>query len=460
MQYEWEKKQQGLFVIVRQTIHRLHFDPSLCRNQKTDWSKRHTLDYGSDETTIRETFNLLGKPRNLLRKENLTNTKGNDSFDKFMHEDVCGYGKDAENKPAFIMFFLMTHGFENGDFLLAEHGNKVLSRKKKTEYVSKKGCCAKHSRHRLTKKCFARNIVTDIVDKICGSFPEAEIPKIFVFQCCRGNLKGVEGQGHSLQPATSSTELFLPNRHDVFIFWASVEGYVSYAVKKLCKNKTSTASLWCKGSILIQSFCKSITELVRNSRSHRELVTKLQQQAGVDAQVIKEMTRLQEELMGGWIMNVCQRTTSLVANYLLLCGVIINDKTGIGRIIRNSSECLERDYKKNPELLKHRLINSLTHALDRLNLPKSNKHVVIQTSLAHPWPMLMYLWHNVQAFTRIKKLQIESLTEDEKARIENVLDTMIETIQKPSLSKQQPHISSSLSKKLSLIKILESQKII
>lgn len=292
-------RSKGLFVIVKHVTHHFKYPTA-----DDDWSKKSPLNYQADVDTLVETLGLQGDSFNLPPEKDLTN----ETFDSFITKEVCE--REWEKSPAFIMMFLMSHGFEDGIFLLSEPGSKV-----------KDPCCkGKKEEHSHKGSCYTRRLV-DVIGEICRCEQYKGIPKVFIVQCCRGmdssvidltqTSSGTDVTTESQQ--TTDTELFIPECPDTLVLRASVEGNIATVVKG---DKSEAPG----GSLLIQHFCQALDELRANGEQFRKLLQRVGELQGEDdlkKSVTCELNARREDIIGGWVMNVCQRTSALVTNYLV-----------------------------------------------------------------------------------------------------------------------------------------------
>ena len=463
---------KGRFVVIKQVTHNLHYHPTNAYDY--NWKNREPLNYEDDWKELKKTFKLEpelqmpgGKVVRVLG-EDLTNTPApntgeptDNTFDKFM-DDVCKY--DEENPPEFVMFFLMSHGFENGDFLLASKGQTI-----NRQEISDPPCCRNepNKRHSRQGPCFARNVFKDVIKRICDAYPR-EIPKIFIIQCCRGSEKeNIEGVGQPLVISNpSDNELFIPDYPNTLVLRASVEGYVAHV-----KRQSATGSNRVNGSLLIQYLCKAITDLMDTDiPEYKNLLSIIEQkiseqedkteQSVVDQQrqLLRSLKERREDLTGGWIMNICQRTTALVANYLFV-EVILN-RNELGRLVGLT-------YEKAPaELRLPKYRQEFPKALEDYkqenpNLAENADQIKLYCSSGrwNSWHVFWYMWLNVRSDPGGKDYLVKSMpTEQKEAKsLQEALDAIIEDIHDlEPYSKQQPHVSSTLSQKLSCIELMES----
>ena len=475
MEYPIDVNKKGRFIVIKQLNHKLQYVQT--NQEVVDWGKRKTLNYEADWNKLKETFKLEptvqmpgGKVFRVLG-EDLTNSPSrfprtinnatDNTFDKFM-DDVCKY--DEENPPEFVMFFLMSHGFENGDFLLASEGQTI-----NRQEVSDPPCCQRepNERHSRQGACFARNIFKDVIKRVCDAYPK-EIPKIFIIQCCRGSEeKNIEGVGQPLVISNpSDNELFIPDYPNTLVLRASVEGYVAHV-----KRQSATGSNRVNGSLLIQYLCKAITDLMDTDiPEYKNLLSIIEQmitdkkvkteQSVVDQQrqLLRSLKERREDLTGGWIMNICQRTTALVANYLFV-EVILN-RNELGRLVGLT-------YEKAPaELRLPKYRQEFPKALEDYkqenpNLAENADQIKLYCSSGrwNSWHVFWYMWLNVRSDPGGKDYLVKNMpTEQKEAKsLQEALDAIIEDIHDlEPYSKQQPQVSSTLSQKLSCIELMES----
>ena len=445
MEYPVTDQSRGLFVIIKQLKHRLHYVPD---NQfDFDWSTRPQLDYNPDEKSILDVFKLKkqtdehDRSPNLFIGQDLTSIDGGNSFEDFM-ETVVAY---REQNPEFLMFFLMSHGFENGQFLLASQGVEGERGKIK----SRGRCCLaeKKQKHKLRDECQARH-QHSVIDKMCANFPN--IPKIFVFQCCRGSRGDItekdKADSEYVPLHQSSTELFVSNQPDTFVFSACIEGNASY-VRREC------------GSLLIQEFCNVLEQLKKENQSHEELLIALGDEK---ADVLTCVEKRREDVIGGWLMNVCQRTANLVTNTTF---VEINlSGTKLGRILNPVETYYEIRSPSND--VRAKLFQSFLTLLDKYKRNSRQPDVVKTITAAckdhnkvNGLHILQYLWIHVRSTTKRYQLKLSKMNDEQMADLEQKLDTLIDEITDHRLaSKQQPHISSTLSSKLSCIKMMKTKE--
>ncbi|XP_067930169.1 uncharacterized protein [Watersipora subatra] len=435
MEYPIDEQKKGLFVIIEQTSFNFRFD--IANEKPVDWQYADELKYGSDTEALIETLGLHGDEL-VPPGRNLTGTSVHpeDSekkkcFETFM-EDVCS---SERSDPKFIMLFLMSHGFENGIFMLASEGKQVNG-----QLVSDERCCSPSSGeqkpHTFTGECYARYIVKDIMEKVADRYKG--IPKIYILQCCRGSKNKNLKVGEAPPEDYSGIELFINNQPDALVFWASTETYVS---------KVPTT-----GSFLIQSFCEAVKKLQENKMLYGKLLNGEMGKLERDnvSLVKKYLEDHREDVTGGWLMNVCQHTTALVTNHLLID--IILPKTEIGKVLAQSYGDTIAHYQ-NPQRISE-VCKSLLQALEKRSDGLSQYVLDPCTSdIGLCWTVFMYMWFNIRVLKAESKYYFELETE-----LRHKLNEIIENIRdKDPIYKQQPHISSSLARKVSFIKILHAQ---
>ncbi|XP_067930166.1 uncharacterized protein [Watersipora subatra] len=420
IEYPIDKSAKGLFVIVRQQTHQLNFHPLSPKNE-CDWGLKSELKYAADEERIKKVFawNFPQDESEWLIRLNLENSEADPKnhltcFDSFM-EYVC---RNDRATPKFILFFLLSHGFENGVFLLAAKGVTINGQR-----IPKMQCCSGEDTHRLVDKCFARSISRDIICKLSKRYPD--IPKLCVIQTCRGgaeeNLQGSVSPPPTIRP--SATELFIADQSDTLVFRASVESYKAYVEN---------------GSLLIKSFCDAVSELQQNCRSYHNLLKTI----GKNNPCLESYLRdHREDLIGGWAMNICQRATALVTNRLLVT-ITLSD-TSLGRLLlaldQGDSETAAKIHEEFRE------------GITACDIPAESKQTLLDACSRRPeftWLICRYLSGKIILLKPAKLLN-----ELQPFRLH--LDKVITALHnKVPFAKQQPHISSSLGKKLSIIKII------
>ncbi|XP_067938964.1 uncharacterized protein [Watersipora subatra] len=291
---------KGVFVVMK-----------LCQHFfKKPWDKLSTLDYDTDKDSILETFNLTLYSPNLLYAENLTNeNSSNNNFDRFMDtfSQQLEEKDEANKEPSFVMFVLMSHGLVNGGVLLST----PESEKNRVDPCD----CEPHTG---TGECYVRYISTHIMKKVCDVYGHLSIPKIFVIQTCRGDERGVilaNGVDTRISRlngvAPSELELFILNTSDCFLFRPCLEGHGSWAGVEGSKF----------GSFFIKHFCQALKQLRESANHSAENRKKLSGVRGSKdcPHPFERLLSLanEENMEGGWLVNICQRTTELVTNWLI-----------------------------------------------------------------------------------------------------------------------------------------------
>ena len=308
---EYPLNGRGMFVIIQNT----KFNYT---HRGTDWSKETILDYPSDVRNIRDTFQLENAEVDIVRAANLTPSSQNDDYEKefdgFLKTKVIGEGERNPQKPAFLMFFLMSHGLQDGEFLLADTSG------------AGRPCCV-NDQHTFQKTCRARKVY-DVIHQIDSAENQKflGVPKIFIIQTCRGSRSEAMELGKAAPPPVPPTEAdkFLPECSDVFVLYAAIENQLSWVAKDI-------------GSLLIKSFCDSIKatqkvdkqsgllweKLCNALRIHRPYIGNREDDLqALNNYIHKEfgLNKLyltNDSVADGWIENICQQTIVKVTDYLL-----------------------------------------------------------------------------------------------------------------------------------------------
>ena len=295
---EYEVRGKGLFVIIKQVTHGFSY-------RDVVWPKRPKLNYDEDVNKILDTFNLDKNfyNYNLLYGSDLTNSGGEESFDDFITK-VLNYS----HKPSFLLLFLMSHGGEDGEFLLAT--------KKENKASPLPECCG--GDHSFDGICNGRKVVKDVIARVCECQKFKGIPKLFVLQTCRGVFHDPTHKDEADAPVPiprsgpSSSELFIPSYSDLFVLRPTIEGNLSFVHKK-------------DGSFLISDFCDAIAELKFEMKEMDSIVSqaylkmcpkgrrhnRVRQCLAVDRYLGRQLSG--EELLGGWLVNICQSTAAKVS---------------------------------------------------------------------------------------------------------------------------------------------------
>lgn len=292
---EYDVDGRGVFVIIKLTRHKF----------RQPWRGLRELGYETDKESFLSTFNLPKDSANLLIVDELTNEEGETGYDNFIDTfEKQLIAKDPNNEyPSFILFALMSHGTENGGF--------ILSTPKGADLVAPCDCGPSHVGE---GSCYIRYITSDLMEKVhkCKSY--AGIPKIFIVQTCRGSLKNVTGKeagDSALDISLSETELFILKYPDSFLFRPCVEGNGSWAGME---NSG-------RGSFLVENLCLALNELRAAVDKHQKGVDALCRLKGATEKDHPLRDLMQhiavESSHGGWLTNVCQRTSALVANKLV-----------------------------------------------------------------------------------------------------------------------------------------------
>ena len=462
--------EEGLFIVIKQLNHNLEY-------RGEDFSSKPKLNYNADEDRIIELFGhhdkpwtratnvftrnymyLKGllyppkkiKPPNMLIGTNLTNGNGPNSFYSFMQR-VADYKKEHK-QPTFIMFFLMSHGFDDGQILLST--TSFRTRQGATTVGS---CCDPRypEEHSLSGDCYGRHIVEDVIKKVCKDYPD--IPKVFIIQTCRGGQNSIVKEGeadpNTGQQENSDIELFIPDCSDTLVFRACIEGHTA-----LVQDEGDDRDMPKGGSLLIQNFCKSLEDLKVTEEEFNKLMKKTKHKK---KDATSELITLRENITGEWIMNVCQRTTALVTNWLFI-NVILPDLPLFDQVLvlaytiddisakdKNFREKLHENFVanlKNPDTQHQTALDSIIKACK--DYKSSNW-----------WPILQYMSFNLSEATPKHPLNVPQMKKHEKNILQENLDKIIEEMQLlEPYAKQQPHITSTLCKHLSCLEIMKTQE--
>lgn len=284
----------GLFAIIRNDEFLFEIEKGL-----------EGLNYKWDQQCIAETFNLLNDDQNPkenvyigenLQSENIPsqpsdltpkNMFRNTSLESFM-KAVRGY--KVSNHPSFVMFFLMSHGEANGDFM--------LSNKEKTE----------------EKECW-RNVATHLIEPIQEIYKG--IPKIFILQTCRGQEENDVLASDSLNAGEApelKLEDYIPRSADTLILYPCAAGQVSYVWRKGAQ----------RGSLLVTELMSAISDLgLRLSTYHDQqkmveemdaVASRYKQQHPLQRDLSPERPAVRlESLVNGWLSDICRIASGQVA---------------------------------------------------------------------------------------------------------------------------------------------------
>ena len=410
--YPLDPLDKGLFVIMEQLSHHLNF-------RETDFSIKKILNYAADRKKLLEIFDpQKQKPDNVLVKQDLTTKTFNSFKEKIKNK------KDKIN-PSFIMLFLMSHGFENGEFLLA------VKRNKNEEPAGP--CCGEgksEDGHTLSGDCLGRHIITDVVKRVCEYYPDK--PKIFVIQTCRGKESDATLSGKADSRLTSSRtktkrsdEIFIPAEcPHTLVLHACVEQTASWVLPNYSDHTEPSNKGNCNlpegGSLLIQNFCKSLVELKNSKEQYNLLVEEVQRKEMSAEQTLQEY---RENITGGWILNICQRTTALVTNCLLV--KLVLPYTALGTLLRNDEINQELVQKFEDTLKRHENYSKYPPAV-RYIKTASERHGGVNRV-----PILEYLWYNVRRLTPSGKLNVSKISDIDKANLQEKLDVILEELKAP-----------------------------
>ena len=344
------------------------------------------------------------KPTNMKEGTNLTNGTGTNSFYRFMQDVEQEVDK---RQPSYIMFFLMSHGWQNGLFYL------VPSRE---DLAITECCCDIDAEHE--QNCCRRHIVHDVISKIYKSYPD--IPKLFIIQTCRGGEDAAVLAGEA-DPTISSpqqtnglknndTELFIPSFTNTLVLHACIDKHSAFV---LGENKHT--DLKEGGSLLIQNFCKSFEEIKAAKRKKTKMLRKMKAKDGGVGQEI-----CVEDMIDGWIMNACQRTSALVTNYLFLN--VILPKT-LQEVL------LTRTYSDED---KTKFFDRLTKQEHYSEDPENVRAIKRACEYKDYWKhILEYLRYNVSYPIPMYELTISDKKMATKAKLQKNLNKLLEEIRAP-----------------------------
>lgn len=274
----------------------------------TDWAYATKLNYPKDVENIKSTFHLGSGRAEVLHRSNLKPTtetwKPENQFDWFVENEVL-----PGPKPSFLMFFLMTHGLKDGEFLLSDSSGNILP-------------CCERDQHSFTKHCRARK-VSDVIKKIDNAPKFDGIPKVFIIQACRGGRSQAIEEGNlkkTLEPhKPTEADKLLPECSDVFVFYAAIEDQLSWVdgrsgslmIKEFCNSITESEDASTDCGTLWDHLCK-VLQVPGGGRDLRALNKFIHQDFG-----LTDVTLVNDNIAQGWIENICSRTAAKVSDYLL-----------------------------------------------------------------------------------------------------------------------------------------------
>lgn len=311
-EYVFDRK--GQFVIVYNDA----FDYT---HRGTDWSKQAKLDYPTDAKNIKSTFKLDDDSSNLKFGKNLTpyskNNESEDQFDGFVDELLLE--EDGEPNPSFLMFFLMSHGDRDGEFLLSENAAGSTTP------------CCEGDDHTFSGRCRARKVY-QLIQKIDSAESKKflNIPKIFVIQACRGSraeaipVSKAAPTRKPPPPKPSEADRFIPECSDVFIFYACIENQLSwvantlgsFAVESFCKSIADTTTANNQSNVLWSKLCIALLGSDNNGDSHEDLKS-LNTQILQDRYGLDKLKLGNENVADGWIEGICRQATVKVTDFLI-----------------------------------------------------------------------------------------------------------------------------------------------
>ena len=190
---------------------------------------------------------------------------------------VTKYKETDKHTPSFVMFFLMSHGDRDGQFLLSYDDPE----------------CQKYA---------WRSVPKDIIKPIQEAYEQ--IPKIFMIQTCRGGnvreaLLKMSGSGGGDQFVPPPNPLdYIPPASGTLILYPCGEGEEAY------------------GSFLVDAFFYCIENLRKALESKarpQEIVEKVNGMLHGHG-----MEVCLEDLMDGWLMDICRKTSDRVAKKYMI----------------------------------------------------------------------------------------------------------------------------------------------
>lgn len=297
---EYPMGERGLYVIVHIDDIRYPF-----QHEGEDSNIETERDMHKDDVKkIKETFKIpesdLIEIKNPTRK-GLGQTK---CFDSFIEKKVL-QGRDPQHK--FLMFFLMSVGVRNGQFLL---------RSNRTD-----PCCmdgkGNKKEHELAGDCHGRRI-SNLVRDIQTSEAFSNAPKIFMIQTFTGaQPKGVVKQdGKVKRKVVPDPDDYIPRASDTLVFYLNIEQTLNWV-----KDNNS--------NLMVQSLCRTIEEMrvnvVDKQREIKEFLQSVRVKTKQEDHGEKDLEKLNkyvaselqislplklENLSKSWLMDVLMSVSS------------------------------------------------------------------------------------------------------------------------------------------------------
>lgn len=283
---QYSINERGLFVILITTKHRY-----LYRGYK--WSDKDKLSYEKDRERLLSTFGLKVTDHNVVYGGYVTPDFKSADKDP-SHERFAAFMERAkkraeELKPSFLVCCILSHGFEDGSFLLSSqsecHRNCVDCVEGTGEYE-----------HTFKDSCNARRTYDDVAKPLqqCDSLKDK--PKIFIMQVCRGSKTGVVPLTKGAGGSKPKSDLFIPEFSDSLILYACAQDKTAFV-----RGDT--------GSLLVYQFCEALKAVKKSADKKKKKIRKCQK-------IMKKLPL--EAMIRGWITDVCQFVSEAVSQDLVV----------------------------------------------------------------------------------------------------------------------------------------------
>ena len=259
---------------------------------KTKMTRKNTCPENSREKTPFYTF-IINEVAEEMHKRNLF---------------------DEDNRPSYLMFFLMSAGIKHGQFLLE---------------ASQENCTDCKNGHKLTYRCQGRR-VSDLVRAVQQATDEngqalfPNIPKIFVIQTVSGKKRSV-GLSKGDKPLPKAAKIkpddFAPRGSDTFVLYAHTENTTNWV------NNDG-------GFYLINKFCEAV-EAIKQKSDSADFFSKLHELLGcagvtttLDGTIkaindtmkreynIKSLKLSSDSIADSWFDNMCTTVQANISCFL------------------------------------------------------------------------------------------------------------------------------------------------